>query len=107
MPDQGFQVPTSVTLPAGTVSNALAIGDFTIGGFILPAAFTGTAITFQVSVDGDTFVALNDSSGAVSLTVAQGKGYALPASVMGFRWLKFVSGSSEGADRTIQVMLKY
>ena len=101
-----YQISTSVTLPAGTVSNALPIEDFVTGGFILPATFTGTAITFQVSADGTTFVALNDSSGAVSLTVAQGKGYALPASVMGFRFLKFVSGSSEGADRTIQVVLK-
>jgi len=94
-------------LPAGTVSNAVETHDYDKGGFILPATFTGTAMTFQVSRDGTNFVALNNDSGAISKTVAQGKAYALPAEIFAFGWFKFVSGSSEGADRTIGVSLRY
>lgn len=97
---------TAAIAASGTKSGAVDIQQFATGGFVLPETFTGTAMTFEVSADGSTFVALNDSSGAVSLTVAQGKAYQLPASLMGFGWFKFVSGSTEGGARTIQTFLK-
>ncbi|MGH7743856.1 MAG: hypothetical protein ACREQ5_03435 [Candidatus Dormibacteria bacterium] len=105
--DLGSSYPESVSIAnAGTVSTAWKIGQWGTGGFVLPAAFTGTTVTFQVSVDGTTFSALNNSSGAVSLTVAQGKAYLFPADVFGFVQVKIVSGSAEGAARTIQVFGK-
>ena len=99
-----YQTTQTATIAAGgTKSAAVGIADYLTGGFQLPATFTGTAMTFEVSADGSTFVALNDSSGAISLTVAQGKAYALPAAVMAYPWVKFVSGSTEGAARSILV----
>lgn len=95
----------TVTIANGeTVSTAFDARGFASFGAILPAAFTGTAMTFQVSNDNTTFTALNNSSGAVSLTVAQAKAYALPADLKPWRYFKLVSGSAEGADRTITVV---
>jgi len=71
------------TIAAGqALSNAILVGDFTLCGLYIPAGWTGTgAITWQTSFDGgNTFVELNDSTGAaVSLpaTTAAGTYYAL------------------------------
>lgn len=98
---------TATIAASGTKSGAVGFGSFSRGIFILPAAFTGTAMTFEVSTDGTNFFALNNDTGAISLTVAQGKGYALPAALAGASWFKFVSGSTEGSARTILLGLKY
>jgi hypothetical protein len=90
----------------GTVSDAIAIENFLHGGFQL-GTFTGTAMTFQVSDDDTTYVALNNDSGAIALTVAQNKAYALPDAVMKHRFFKFVAGSSQGQATSIAVTLKY
>jgi hypothetical protein len=75
-------------------------------GIILPT-MTGTAITFTVSNDRDgDYVALNNSSGAVSLTTASSKAYKLPDDLKPFPYFKLVSGSSEAAARTITVVRK-
>lgn len=105
---QAFHANTTATILAtGTKTGAIGFGSFSRGIIILPATFQGTALTFEVSVDGINFVALNDNSGAISITVAQGKAYALPAALAGTLYFKIVSGSTENADRVIQLALKY
>lgn len=100
-------VQTATIAASGTVSDVISNRGGTVTGFILPAAFTGTAMSFQVCDSaGGTFVALNDDSGAVSLTVAQGKAYVCPAELAPFPVFKFVSGSAEGAEREITVVRK-
>ncbi len=81
---------------AGTVSTAINISNAVTGGIQFPNTFAGTSVTFQVSYDGVTYVALNDSSGAVSMTMVQAKAYALPASVMAFPFFKVVSTAQAG-----------
>ena len=103
-PIQRAQLVTSAVITSGTTSAALAIEGYAGGGFVLPSGFSGTTMTFTVSTDGSTFVALNDDDGAISKTVAASKGYTLPVELFGFPWMKFVSGSSETA-KTISVAL--
>lgn len=92
----------------GTTSTVIDLVDAITAGVVLPAAFTGTALTFQVSHDGTTFQALTDQYGnAVSMTVAQGKSYTIPNEVAPWPFAKIVSGSSEAAARTLWIVRKH
>lgn len=76
-------------------------------GVVIPAAFTGTALTFEVSHNGVTYQGLYGLDGnAVSLTVAQGRSYVLPAALLPWPYFKLKSGSAEGAARTLNVVIK-
>lgn len=92
-----------------TVSGPVACEGMDVVALQLPAAFTGVAITFQASADGVLYQAVYDDAGAaVSLTVAQGRYVVintLTKTLRGMRFLKVVSGSAEGAARSVQVVL--
>lgn len=93
---------TTTIASSGTKSGAIDTADYAICICYLPASLTGTAITFEVSHDGTTFVPLYDASGAaVSRTVAASRAFYVPPEVMAAKQFKLVSGSSEGAARTI------
>jgi hypothetical protein len=102
----------NATIASGeTVSGAIDVYPGRLYGFVLPAAFTGTAITFQVSEDGSTYRALyDDGNTAVSITVTQARAYAFKVDdfhcLHQWRYIKLVSGSAEGADRTIQLLVR-
>lgn len=105
-----FNAAQAVSIASSAqTSSPIATGGMCLVGLILPAAFTGTAITFQVSsaIDG-TFQDLYDSSGAlVSMTVAQGRAYAVdPSNFQGVSFLKIKSGTAEAAARTVTLSLK-
>lgn len=104
-----IEVVTSVAIANGqTVSDAVDLGGLRPIALVTPAALTGTAFTFQASVDGSTYVAVYDSSGsAVSVTVSTSRYIVLsPTTFAGIRFLKVVSGSAEGGARTIQVVAR-
>lgn len=91
-------------------SAALNTGGMTLVGILLPAAFTSTTLTFEVSdaIDG-TFVLLKSTTSGTTLsyTVAQGTYVALdPKDFQGVQFLKVKSGSAEGAARTLKLSLK-
>lgn len=96
----------SVAIASGqTVSAAVNLKGYRVEGLELPAAFTGTSISFQVSSDGATFQPHYDTANAlVSMTVAQGRSYSLPASLAAWPYFKIVSGTAEGAARTLVVV---
>lgn len=96
----------TVTIANGaTVSSAFDARGFATIGFATPAALTGTAITFQVSHDNVTFVPLKTTANAaVSVTVTTSSAYTIPSEVKPWRYIKLVSGSAEGAARTITIM---
>jgi|SRR5665213_235393 len=107
---QGFFNPAqSVTIADGEqISETISTGGFELCGINLPAAFTGTALTFLVcsTVDG-TFLPLYNTSGLVSYTVAQGRYIAInPADFHGVAFLQIQSGSAEGAARTLVCSMK-
>lgn len=92
-----------------TKSGIINLNGFTLCGILLPAAFTGTALTFEASVDGTNFFTLKTTTSGTSLsyTVAQGNFYAIdPKDFYGVNWLKIVSGSAEGGARTLKLAVK-
>lgn len=105
---------TATIASGGTVSNACDLGTLAAGqglaGFVIPASFTGTAITFQVSVDDSTYQALYNSNTQLSITVAQGRSYGFNADtralLFGWRYVKLVSGSAEGGSRDIKLLVR-
>lgn len=76
-------------------------------GVVIPSAFTGTALTFEVSANNSVYQPLYGTDGnAVSLTVAQGRSYPLPSAVLPWPYFKIKSGSAEAAQRTLVVVFK-
>lgn len=74
-----------------------------------PAALTGTAITFQASIDGTTYVPVYEVGGtnAYSVTVSTSRAVALDHRVFAaVNYLKLVSGSAEAAARIIKVLIR-
>lgn len=72
----------------------------------IPAAFTGTAITFQSSHDDTTYQPLyNSANTQLSITVVAGRNYNIaPSDFAGCLFLKVVSNASEGSDRTLRLI---
>jgi hypothetical protein len=101
-----FVVNTVSIANGATVSSAIDLQGRGLVQVIMPAAFTGSAITFQASPDNVTFQALyNTANTALSMTVTQGRTYMIsPSDLVGVRYLKLVSGSAEGAARTITLV---
>lgn len=96
----------AVIANGGTVSDVLDMVGHTLCGIFIPAAFTGVALTFQASPTATgTFVSVRDGAGAaLTVTVAAGQYIPIdPKNFHGLRYLKIVSGSAEGAARTLTV----
>ncbi len=94
-------------LSGATVSNAVDLGEMAIVG-MQNTTLTSTAFTFQASADGVTYVAVKNTAGSsYSVTVASDTYTVIPpADLAGIRWLKVVAGTSEGADRTIKLVVR-
>ena len=100
---------TVTILSGATVSDAADFHSTTFSGIVMPQAFTGTTLTFQVSHDGVLYQLLYGPTGsAVSMTVAgatPARTYSFTADIANelshWRWVKVVSGSAEGADRSV------
>lgn len=98
-----------VTIASGqTVSAFIKTGGFSLVGIKVPAAFTGVALTFQMcDTEGGTYVPVYNALGPVSYTVAPGRYVAIdPKDFYGIAFLKIVSGTAEGATRTLVCSLK-
>lgn len=101
-------VPCSIA-SGQTVSAGVNLNGFTLCGVFLPAAFTGTALSFEASADGVTYVAVKSTTSGTSLsyTVAQGTYVAIdPKDFQGIQYLKLVSGTMEGAGRSLSLAVK-
>lgn len=103
-----LNLAVSTTIASGgTVSSKVDQSNTAIGGFVIPSAFTGTVVSFQVSADDTTYQALSDETGtAVSVPVSVGRSYAAPAALAPWPFVKFVSGTAEAAARTVVAVLK-
>lgn len=89
----------------GTTSGMADLQNRRLLAIQMPAAFTGSALTFQGSHDGETFATLYSSGSDVSVAVAAGKYVAIdPAIFAGVEYLKVISGSAEGAARELQLI---
>lgn len=104
-----FNPNLSETIASGqTTSGVVSTGGMALCGILMPAAFTGTALTFVVcNTSGGTYQPLYNSSGQVSYTVAASRYIAItPVDFAGVAFFKIVSGSSEGATRTLICSMK-
>ncbi len=94
----------TATITSGqSIGNALQVGAYTAVSIQTPAALTGTALSFQVSLDGVTYTVLNDTTtgAALSFAAAASKAYSIaPIVFVGWRYLKVVSNAAEGAGRS-------
>lgn len=104
-----LNVATVDIASGGTVSGAKNTAGTVLVGIHLPAAFTGTALTFQTATGPSaTYHVMKASSGSsLSYTVGQGTYVIIdPKDFNGAQYLKVVSGTAEGAARTLTLMLK-
>lgn len=110
-----YRKPTSVTATianGATTSDVVHLRDHAMVGLIMPAAFTGTTITFTASDSPTgTFVPVYDSDGnqisvAVAVSRALGLSGAEADALAPFQFVKLVSGSTEGAERLVIVVKK-
>ena len=95
---------TTTILNTATDSDDTDLGQATLVGVYIPASFTGTSISFKAATTQDgTYAPIKDGAGAlVSKTVAAGDYITLdPVTFAGVQFLKVVSGSAEGADRSL------
>lgn len=101
----GQVAPITATIANGqTTSGAIDARGLSQIGLVMPSAFTGTTISFNVSADGATYQALYDATNTlVSVTVAASRSYALPSTLLAWPYFKIVSGSAEAAARTLTI----
>jgi len=91
---------------SGTTSTTLTLqGSRVPLALVLPAALTGTTITFKASNDNATFYPIYYESTSYSVTVSTSRHVALDRRAFeGVRYLQLVSGLAESAARTIGVI---
>ena len=79
-------------------------------GVQFPAAMTGSAITFDFSMDNSTWIDVKETDGTeVSYSVSAGNVVRVDPSGWAFAstgFLRITSASSEAADRTINLIFK-
>lgn len=99
--------PDVVIANGQTVSGAVDLGEGVLCGLQF-ATMTGTAITIQAAEDiAGTYVLVALRGGALSITMASDRYITLLSEeTRGLRYIKLVSGSAEGAARTIQTYVR-
>lgn len=101
---QGKRSQTVTIAGGATASSAAYLEDFVLCGFITPAAFTGTSVTFQGSLDNSTFTTIYDYTNTVIgvSTVVTSRAYSLNViDFLGWPYIKIVSNGAEGAARDV------
>jgi hypothetical protein len=99
---------TTTIASSGTTSTAIDLYGYSLVGIVTPAALTGTSFTIKGSVDNSTYVDMYDTAGTqLSITAAASRFIAIaPQDFTSVRYIKLVSGSSEGAERTITLAIR-
>jgi len=101
-----MQRVSAVISSGGTASTEIKNNHLAVMLIEFPT-MTGTAATLTGSNDGyGTSGTLGDKDGNLSITSPSTRSVAVPAAItMGCTSFKIVSGSAEGADRTIYITL--
>jgi len=94
--------------PGQPYSSVVICGGFTLCGVLLPAAFTGTQISFFTSqFDGGSLQQIVNAAGPVVYTVAGGEYVAIdPKDFYGVNFLVIKSNANEAAERDFYVALR-
>ena len=101
------------TIPnAGSLSPELDCGAQILVGIGMPAAWNAAALTFQVSLDGTTWIEMQGASGVLTYNAAAGQYVAVdPALWRGVTALKVRSGTlvspvAQGAGCTLTLVFR-
>lgn len=106
------RIKRTTTIASGATKSG-AVEDlkgYRLAGIQMPSDFTGTTLSFEAAAGpSDSYQAIEDGAGtAVELTVSGGEYILLDEqdveNLVGPWGIKLVSGSSEGADREIQLV---
>jgi hypothetical protein len=98
------RVPTFIVASGATDSSQLDLQIVNTGqklvGLVIPGTIISTAVTFKVSADGTTFVALKTEAGsALSLTIASATAVGFKQDVASqlasWRYVQAIMGSTE------------
>jgi hypothetical protein len=103
--ERGNDQITVVVTTSQTTTPTIPYQGFSQGEVLVPSGTSITTLTWYVSNDDSTYYAAYDSAAtpaAVTQSVGGGKGYPIPASLAGARYLR-VKGDAAG---TIYVSLK-
>jgi hypothetical protein len=68
------------------------------GSVVLPASSSITSLTYHGQRADGTYAPAQDAAGAVTQTVAQDKGYLLPAAVFRYRKIRIVANAAGSVD---------
>lgn len=99
---------TIVTIASGQSQSSVLDGwGFSPIMILVPAAFTASNITFQVSKDGNTFYQLTDYVGTlISVPAEQGMAIPLDANNFGgIRFFRITTSAVQAADRIVDFCL--
>jgi hypothetical protein len=81
----------------------IAYRDYEAGMVYIPANSSITLLTFHVAPKpGGTYLPLQDSDGAVTLTVAHTKAYQLPSDLNGAKAFKMVANAAGSVEITFK-----
>jgi hypothetical protein len=97
-------------LSGQTESSFIDLHGTSLVSIIMPAAFTGTVLRFKGSMDRTNFYDMYDGGGVEITADVEVDHYVclnVPDDFKGVRYLKIVSNQSEGADRTVTLVLRY
>lgn len=97
------------TIPnTSDTSNSIDFLGARLLGLLHPAALTGTVLEIEGSLDGVTFFKLVNTAGVIlSVPFSASRGMTfVPADFAGWRFLRLVSNSVEGADRMFTAQLR-
>lgn len=87
-------------------SQAIPLGGAERGCFQMPAAFTGTTVDVQISIDGTNFTtAVEEGAETNPITIAVNGTYALPIKTFSGKYFRLVSNGTEAAARSIAIYM--
>ena len=93
-----------------TNSLGVNVENMLLCGVVFPATMTGTAITFDYSVDGSSWIDVFETDGTeVSYTVSADNVVRVDPSGWAFAsngFIRITSGSTEAADRKIKLLFR-
>ena len=94
---------TEVSFTSSDLSEAFDCGGASVVGILPDSDFTGTILTPQWSVDGDTFYSVKNTSG-LDLTInvtPEVVTILLPSDLCAFKYVKFLSDETETCNISI------
>ncbi|MDD0837929.1 hypothetical protein PSQ40_05025 [Curvibacter sp. HBC61] len=97
-------------LAGNSVTSNLDLGNNSLIGIAMPAAWTAAALTIEVSEDGSTWRTAYDSSGVATGVISSpvaGAAYAVDVqALLPWRYVRFRSSTTQAAQRLLEIVTR-